>query len=116
MSGLRLPLIEPLVVGAGAVAVAGAYAWRARFGIDLGDEGYFLDLAARVMRGELPYRDFDTYYTPGIFYLYAATFSVFGISISAARMVMIGVRVACALLLYRLARHITVPSFAVLAP
>ena len=44
-----------------------AYAWSAQFWIDPVDEGYFLDLADRVQHGALPYRDFATYYTPGVF-------------------------------------------------
>jgi hypothetical protein len=116
MNRVRVPSAEYLAVVAGAVAVALAYLWRSRFGIDLADEGYFVDMATRVMRGELPYRDFDTFYTPAIFYTYAAVFSAFGVSISAARMVMIGVRIACGVLLYGLARRVTNRSFAVLPP
>jgi hypothetical protein len=116
MTRPRLLPLEPLVVGAGVVVVGAAYAWRARYGIDLGDEGYFLDLATRVLHGELPYRDFDTYYTPAIFYTYAAAFSLLGVSISTARVVMVGVRVACWVLLYCLARRVAPPAFAVLVP
>src|SRR5919201_95486 len=34
-----------------------------RVGIDDLDEGYFAAQAARVLRGEVPYRDFDSLYT-----------------------------------------------------
>ena len=33
---------------------------------------------SRVQAGNLPYRDFDTYYTPGIFYLDSAVLTLFG--------------------------------------
>ena len=36
---------------------------------------------SRVHAGDIPYRDFDTYYTPGIFYLYSWMFSLFGVSV-----------------------------------
>ena len=52
-----------------------AYAWSGHLWTDVVDEGYFLDLADRVRSGALPYRDFATYYTPGIFYLFAAVMS-----------------------------------------
>jgi hypothetical protein len=107
---------EPFVVGVGAVAAFGVYAWLARFGLDLADEGYFMDLATRVMNGQLPYRDFDTYYTPGMFYMEAVIFSLFGVSVTSARLLMIGIRVACGLLLYRLARRVVPWPFAALPP
>ena len=103
---------EPLTVTLGTLAVLGAYVWLARYGLDLVDEGYFLDLATRVQHGQLPYRDFDTYYTPGIFYLNAAVLTLFGADALPVRVVMVGIRVACALLLYRLARRLTPPVFA----
>jgi hypothetical protein len=108
--------IEPWLVAAGAIAAAGMYAWLARFGIDLTDEGYFMDLALRVMHGQLPYRDFDTYYTPGLFYLDAATFAVAGVSVPSARLLMIVMRVACGVVLYRLTRRVAAWPFAVLPP
>ena len=49
------------------------YVWSSWYWIDLIDEGYFIYLGSRVQAGDLPYRDFDSYYTPGIFYLFAWT-------------------------------------------
>lgn len=42
------------------------------------DEGLALYGAVRVLRGEIPYRDFWTCYSPGYFYLLAGVFRVFG--------------------------------------
>src|SRR5215208_4429936 len=88
------------------VGVFAAYAWSGRFWIDPVDEGYFLDLAERVLNGAVPYRDFATYYTPGIFYLFAATLKVFGIGLLPVRYLMAGLHAVCALLLYRLTRRV----------
>jgi hypothetical protein len=82
------------------------YAWSGRFWVDLVDEGYFLDLSQRVLDGALPYRDFDTYYTPGIFYLFAAAFKLFGTNLLIIRYLMAVIRGLCALLLYVLTRRV----------
>jgi hypothetical protein len=49
-----------------------------RVGLDVQDEGYFVEQATRVLHGDLPYRDFDSLYTPGLLYLHAALFSLLG--------------------------------------
>jgi hypothetical protein len=49
-----------------------------RVGLDVQDEGYFVEQASRVLHGDLPYRDFDSLYTPGLLYLHAALFSLLG--------------------------------------
>lgn len=97
---------ERLGVAALGLGVFAAYAWSGRYWIDVVDEGYFLDLANRVLHGALPYRDFATYYTPGVFYLFAAVFKVFGASILPIRVLMAGLRALCAVLLYRLTRRV----------
>jgi hypothetical protein len=107
---------ETLLLGLAVLVVAGVYSWVARYGIDLIDEGYFMDQATRIMHGELPYRDFDTYYTPAILYLYAAAFSLAGVNVLVARGLMILVRLGCAVLLYRLGRRIMPRPFAALPP
>src|SRR5262244_1605743 len=49
------------------------------------DEGIILQGAERILHGEVPYRDFFSFYTPGSFYLIALLFSVFGDSFAVAR-------------------------------
>ncbi|HEV7663145.1 MAG TPA: hypothetical protein VGQ62_06385, partial [Chloroflexota bacterium] len=49
-----------------------------RVGIDDLDEGYFAQQAVRILHGQVPYRDFATFYTPGLAYLHAGVFAVLG--------------------------------------
>lgn len=49
------------------------------------DEGIILQGAARILRGELLYRDFFSYFTPGSYYLLALLFKIFGSSMLVAR-------------------------------
>jgi hypothetical protein len=107
----RVEVVAVLVAAALAFAY---YAWSSRYWIDLLDEGYFLYLASRVQAGDLPYRDFDTYYTPGIFYLFAWTFNLFGLSVVPIRLLMAAMRVLLGLLLYRLTRRVAAWPFALL--
>ena len=67
-----------------------------------------------MQAGNLPYRDFDTYYTPGIFYLDSAVLTLFGANILSSRLLMAAVRVGCVLLANVLAQRLTIPAFAVL--
>src|SRR5882762_516700 len=88
------------------LAVLAGYVWSGHLWIDVVDEGYFLDLADRVRLGALPYRDFATYYTPGIFYLFAAILKVFGASVLPIRYLMAGLRAIAAVLMYSLGRRV----------
>src|SRR5579864_1291473 len=49
-----------------------------RIGIDDLDEGYFLQQSTRVLHGQVPFRDFETLYSPGLSYLHAAAFLIVG--------------------------------------
>src|SRR5437868_8987004 len=97
---------EAAVAAVGVLVVVAAYAWSARFWVDVVDEGYFLDLSQRVQSGHLPYRDFTTYYTPGIFYLFASAFNAFGTSVLPIRLVLACLRGLTSLLMYLLARRV----------
>lgn len=48
------------------------------------DAGIGVVAAQRILRGELPYVDFQTLYTPGRYYLYAGAFRVFGATFDVA--------------------------------
>src|SRR5437870_13918266 len=86
-----------------AVALAALVVFQlllARYWLDLIDEGYFADLADRVSRGQLPYRDFSTLYTPGLHYLHAWAFGLLGRDLVSLRLLLIVVKTGIALLPY----------------
>src|SRR5262245_44830050 len=49
------------------------------------DEGIILQGAQRILRGEVLYRDFFSFFTPGSYYLLAILFKIFGNSLMTAR-------------------------------
>src|SRR6266853_699156 len=49
------------------------------------DEGILLQGGQRILDGQIPYRDFFSFYTPGSFYLTALLFRIFGDSMGVAR-------------------------------
>lgn len=76
-----------------------------RLGIDDLDEGYFAQQALRVLHGQLPYRDFQTLYTPGLAYLHAALFGlVGGPFLLVPRALSLAARAGLALILFVMAR------------
>jgi 4-amino-4-deoxy-L-arabinose transferase-like glycosyltransferase len=69
------------------------------------DEGIILDAAARMLHGEILYRDFFGYMSPGSYWLQEAAFRLFGLSLWAGRLVVIfDFAVECALLFWLTAR------------
>ncbi len=65
------------------------YWLNARRFVLIGDEGIYIDGARRVLAGQVPYRDFFIVMGPGTFWLDALAFRVFGVTLAAARAVMI---------------------------
>jgi 4-amino-4-deoxy-L-arabinose transferase-like glycosyltransferase len=49
------------------------------------DEGLIVSGAARILRGQHPYSDFNSGYPPGQFYTVAAVFRIFGPSLLSER-------------------------------
>ena len=72
--------------------------------IDIYDEGICVYGAARVLDGDVPYRDFWSFYAPGQFYALAGLFALFGPQLIVARLFSIAVGVALSMVLYATAR------------
>ena len=79
------------------------------------DEGILLQGGQRILDGQIPYRDFFSFYTPGSFYLLAVVLRVFGDSFVVARMSLAITGAACSVLTYLLARRVCSHSFSVFA-
>jgi hypothetical protein len=70
------------------------------------DEGIVLQGAERVLRGQVPYRDLFTFYTPGSFYLVAFLFKLFGDSLVVARTSLAVSGAVCAVITFLLVRRV----------
>jgi hypothetical protein len=75
-----------------------------RRGLTLGDEGYLLSQAADLLAGKVPYRDFDLFVTPGVWYLIAGIFSITGPSVIATRLASAACMLAIMLVMRRIVR------------
>jgi hypothetical protein len=64
------------------------------------DEGILVSFPTRALAGDLPYRDFETFYGPGEPYLVAGLFRVFGASLGAERAVGFAFRLLLVVALY----------------
>jgi len=83
-----------------------AYLWVFRRFTSLEpDEGIVLQGASRILDGQIPYRDFFSFYTPGSFYLVAALFRLFGNSFLIARSSLAVAGAACSVVTYLLCRR-----------
>jgi hypothetical protein len=80
------------------------------------DESMNIYGALRILDGERIYRDFWVYHTPGIFFLTAAIFKVFGESLLAVRIVLIAAASTSVSGMYLLGRKFMAALPAVLAP
>jgi hypothetical protein len=91
-----------------AVLVAsGAYlAFFYRIPPSTTDEGMIAAGAERILRGQIPYRDFFSELGPGSYYLQAAIFHLFGISVSSFRFTAWAMGAVLSGLIYLLGKHI----------
>ena len=102
-------------IGAGLLLVSFAYLciFR-RYTAMEPDEGIVLQGAQRILRGDVPYRDFFSFYTPGSYYLQALVFRVLGNSLPIARTVLASMGAICSLITYLLARRVCFRSVSVM--
>jgi len=71
-----------------------------------GDEGIVLQGAQRILQGQVLYRDFFSFFTPGSYYWMALLFKIFGSSILVGRAVLIVYGGLFSVLTYLLARRV----------
>jgi 4-amino-4-deoxy-L-arabinose transferase-like glycosyltransferase len=84
-----------------------AYLWLfRRFTMIDPDEGILLEGAQRILRGQVLYRDFFSFITPGSYYLLALLFEVFGNSIVVARTAVAFTGSVLSVMTYVLARRV----------
>jgi hypothetical protein len=107
---------EAVFAGAAVSLVCTAYLALIWYGFDLLEEGSLLARAWRVHDGALPFRDFETDFAPGVYYLYAWTMDVLGPNLPGLRLFQLAGRVVLGLALYLAARRLMPPLFAVLPP
>ncbi len=100
-----MPAVVLLVAG---VYLSG-FAYRGWIPADAGTLG---QCAERVLRGEIPHRDFDDMYTGGISYLHAAAFQVLGDRLSSIRTVLFVFVLAFVLAAYAIAARAAPPWIA----
>lgn len=79
------------------------------------DEGIVLAGAERILRGEVPYRDFFSFCTPGSFYLVAFWFRIFRDSLIVARISLAIAGAACSVVTYVLSRRVCSRGIALFA-
>ena len=80
------------------------------------DEGLIASAAERILRGQVPYRDFFSELGPGSFYLQAAIFKLAGINISVLRLTAWFLGVALSGLIFYLSRQLMGTLAAFLPP
>ena len=84
-------------------------------GINLADEGWFINTTLRIMDGQVPFRDFY-YYPPALNYVLALIFKLFGANILYERLLWVAVLSGSVTLAYVLSRKLLSSLFWMLPP
>jgi len=95
-------LIASLVFGLSALHFGFFY----NYTLVNGDEGIILQGAQRILQGQVLYRDFFAFITPGSYYWIAFFFKIFGSSIEVGRAVLLVEGALLSVLTYLLARRV----------
>jgi 4-amino-4-deoxy-L-arabinose transferase-like glycosyltransferase len=94
-------------IAASIFAVTVTYLWIFRRYTSMEpDEGIVLEGAQRILRGEVLYRDFFSYFTPGSYYFLALLFKIFGSSFLVARTALVFFGGVYSTVAYLLARRV----------
>ena len=94
-------------IAAAIFALTVAYLWIFRRYTSMEpDEGIVLEGAQRILRGEVLYRDFFSYFTPGSYYFLALLFKIFGSSFLVARTALVFFGGVYSTVAYLLARRV----------
>jgi len=83
------------------------------YGINLGDEGFFVYGAERVLHGQLPMSDFMAY-PPGSYFVLALLFRVFGTNLWVSRFMEIAFLLLDGLLIFYVSRRLMPDSWALI--
>lgn len=110
MNERRALALVPLLFGVWFFGVLAPY------GIQPGEDGDMLYQAYATWRGQLPYLDFSTGYTPLYFYWHALLFRLFGVDALVLRVSTAVANTLSLLFMYRLAAELVPPRLALLAP
>lgn len=95
-------------LGVMAAVAAALFAIHADRVLLTNDEGIILDAARRMVQGQRMYVDFFTYMSPGSYWLQAAVFRVFGLSLAAGRAVVIlDLAIQCGLIYWLVERLVS---------
>ena len=86
------------------------------FPFDMGTNGVFFDQAARVLSGEVMYRDFFEFVGPGVVHLHALVLAVAGPTIGAMTAAMVVQGALLTVLVHALSARMAGPGFRLLAP
>ncbi len=103
----RISRVVPLAVFAGVVLLLWPL-YGDRLFLGTNDEGIYLDAAERILHGQKPYVDFFGYMSPGSFWMQALAFRLFGVTLEAGRVLVIGyAALECALIYWLVERYAT---------
>jgi hypothetical protein len=103
----RLPANAVAALGIVALAAASFGWFFYGRGLDVPDEGLLLHVAERLAAGEVPYRDVYFIYTPGLQYVLALLFRLFGPSLAVEHALQLGLHLAMVGVVYALALRLT---------
>jgi hypothetical protein len=88
----------------------------APYGVHVGEDGDLLYQIFATFKGQVPYIDFASGYTPGYFYWHAMLFRLLGVDALVTRLSVATANAASVYLLYLLAARMVSPAMALLAP